>query len=261
MWGRMITAYTCITNDYDNLRVPGAIGAGRYVCFTDRPRSVAPWETQPFPQPLSTPALNARIPKCLPHLLLDTDISIYMDGAFKPLCTLERAVSFMGDADIALYDHPGQNRSYVDERNWYAQQPWHNFKVPDDVERTFQRYIAEGLPANKGWYAGGLVIRKHNERVREFNELWFTDYVQHTCSNDQFALYRAIVKSGVKVATIPGIATMDRQRFGYCMHANTECGDNPKFAADNTLWKERVNRIRSLSLLADPPTFAAKESA
>jgi hypothetical protein len=240
---RLITAYTVILRQYDNLRTPKAVGGGRYVCFTDRPRSIPPWETQAFPQIAGDPARNCRIPKCLPHLLLDADISIYMDGAFTPLVSLDRAADLLGDADIALYDHPGDNESYHDERNWYR--TFHGY-IPDDIERTYQRYVAEGIPADRGWFAGGLVIRRHNERVERFNELWFADYIGGQCSNDQFALYRAVVLSGVKVARIPGIATLDRRYFGYCLHANSGCGDNPKFEVENAMWTKRFERIKEL---------------
>jgi hypothetical protein len=240
-----ITAYTVILNEYDNLRRPRVITSGaRYVCFSDRPRSVHPWETQAFPQVLDTPARNVRIPKCLPHLLLDTDVSIFMDGAFVPLMDLREAIKFMGNADVAMYAHPGGHRSYHDERNFY--QRIHGY-VPEDVERTYQKYCADGVPVGKHFYAGGLVIRRHSQLVERFNELWFHYYLTGT-QNDQFGLNRAVVESGVTVATIPGVATADRQRFGYCLHANSGCGDNPKFEKENSIWASRVQRIRELSV-------------
>lgn len=238
-----VTAYTVILGEYDNLRPPKFATGGRFVCFSDRPRSVYPWETQAFPQALESNARNARIPKCLPHLLLDTDVSIYMDGAFRPLMDLTRAISFMRPSDdVAMYAHPGGHRSYHDERNFY--QNLHGF-VPDDVERTYQRYVADGVPDTGSFYAGGMVIRRHNVRVERFNELWMHYYLSGT-QNDQFGLNRAVIESGVKVATIPGVATMDGERFGYCLHANSGCGDNPRYEAENSMWASRVQRIREI---------------
>ena len=238
-----LAAYTVILNNYDNLRPPPwHSGPGKYVCFSDRPRDVPPWETQPFPQLFAEASRNCRIPKCLPHLLFDADVSIYMDGAFRLLVTLEAAADVIGDADIALFAHPGGNQSYHDERNFY--QKLHGY-VPADVEQTYQRYVAENLPVTGQFYAGGLVIRRHNAAVERFNEIWFREYA-HGSYNDQFGLYYAIVKSGIKVATIPGIATMDHLRFGYCLHANSRCGDNPVYEAENAAWRARVDRIRDL---------------
>lgn len=238
----MITAYTAILNDYDNLRTPRSIGGGKYVCFSDRPRFVPPWECQGFPQLFDDPARNCRIPKCLPHLLLDTDVSVYMDGAFLPLVDLKAAAELVAGADIAMYAHPGGHKSYHDERNFY--QKLHGF-VPDHVEETYQRFVAAKVPDIGQFWAGGLVVRRHNAMTERFNELWFSEYVIGSL-NDQFGLYRAVVESGVSVATIPGIATMDTWYFGYCLHANSGCGDNPRYEADNAKWAVRVARIKAL---------------
>jgi hypothetical protein len=39
---------------------------------------------------------------------------------------------------------------------------------------------------------------------------------------------------------------MDTVRFGYCLHANSGCGDNPAYEAENAAWRARVDRIKSL---------------
>jgi hypothetical protein len=239
-----LVAYTVIMNEYDNLRAPVQwTPAARYLCFSDRPRSVAPWEMQPFPQMFGeNPARNARIPKCLPHLLFDADVSVYMDGAFCPRIPVESAISVLGDADIAMYAHPGGNKSYHDERNFYKR--LHGY-VPADVEETYLRYVSENLPVTGQFFAGGLIIRRHTAATELFNEIWFREYANGTF-NDQFGLYYAMVKSGVKVATIPGMATMDTLRFQYCLHANSGCGDNPLYEEENAMWAARAARIRSL---------------
>jgi hypothetical protein len=237
-----VTAYTVILGDYDNLRPPLVRGEAEFLCFSDRPRRVPPWDTQPFPQLFREASRNCRIPKCLPHLLFDSDVSVYMDGAFQPLMEVERAAEVLGDADIALFLHPGGHTSYHDERNFY--QKLHGY-VPDDVEATYQRYVAEDLPVTGQFYAGGLVIRRHCAATERFNELWFREYAAGTY-NDQFALYYALVKSGITVAVIPGVATMDTVRFGYKLHANSGCGDNPMFEAENAAAARRLERMKSL---------------
>lgn len=237
-----LTAYTVILNNYDNLRPP-PLPSVRFVCFSDRPRSVPPWETQPFPMLFGEDAhRNCRIPKCLPHLLLDTDFSVYMDGAFRPRIRVEALLGVLGDADIALYEHPGGHVSYHDERNHYQQV--HGF-IPDHVETTYQRYVAEGLPVTGKFYAGGLVVRRHNAATERFNETWFQEYARGSY-NDQFALCYALTKLDLKVATIPGCATMDPVFFAYHLHANSGCSDNPSHEAENSRWGHRVDRIKGL---------------
>ena len=76
------TTTTCVRCPSSSSLTPGV----RYVCFTDRPRQLRPWEILPFPQLLSDAHRMARIPKMLPHLLLpEAEISIYMDGAVHAL--------------------------------------------------------------------------------------------------------------------------------------------------------------------------------
>lgn len=237
----MITVYTVIVNDYDNLRMHGpASGDTRFICFTDRPRHVHGWEMQAFPQVLSDNK-NSRIPKCLPHLLLDSEFSIYVDGAFRVDRDPIFAMQMLGSADLALFRHPGGHTSIHDERNFY--QTLHGY-VPDDVEAQYQTYVAGGLPTTGEFWAGGFVVRRHTAAIERFNELWFREYLAGS-ANDQFALYAAVVKSGVKVATIDGVVTLDR-RFPYMLHANTGCADNPQYEKENELWASRRRRLADL---------------
>jgi hypothetical protein len=239
----LITVYTTILGEYDNLRSPRHAQGARFVCFSDRPRSVAPWEMQGFPQIFGEDNhRNVRVPKCLPHLLFpETEYSIFHDGAFKLQIRADQAIRLLGDADLALFAHPGGHKSIKDERDFY--QNLHGF-VPDHVQETYERYAAENLPDGEFW-AGGLVIRRHTPAVAEFNELWFREYANGSY-NDQFSLWYAIAKTGVKVRTIDGIATQDH-RFGYCLHANSGCADNPQYEAENAAWAARVARIKELA--------------
>lgn len=239
----MITVFTCILAEYDNLRVPRFAQGARFVCFSDRPRSLAPWEMQGFPQVFGEDNhRNVRVPKCLPHLLFpEAQFSIFMDGAFKLQIKAEEAIRLLGDSDLALFAHPGGHKNVKDERDFY--QRLHGF-VPDHVEAAYQKYAAEGVE-HDAFYAGGLIIRRHSAAVAEFNELWFREYA-HGSYNDQFSLWYAIAKTGVKVRTIDGIATQDH-RFGYCLHANSGCADNPQYEADNAAWAARVARIKELA--------------
>ncbi len=238
----MIAVYTAILNEYDNLRPPAVHNpACRYVCFSDRPRRVAPWETQGFPMLFEDPAVNSRIPKMLPHLLLpDAEFSIYHDGAFRMQIDPEGAAALLGSSDLAMFAHP-TNKSIFDERDFY--QKLHGF-VPDHVVAHVARYAAEGLPITGQFWAGGFVIRRHTAAVARFNEIWMREYLAGSY-NDQFSLYGAVIKSGVSVSTIKGHVTMDG-RFGYCLHANSKCGDNPQYEADNAAWAARMARIREV---------------
>jgi hypothetical protein len=234
--------YTVITNNYDNLR--SVTQEGNFVCFTDRPRCMPPWQIFPCPRLFSDEVRNTRIPKCLPHMLFQVDASIYLDGAFLPLTSPDKAIDdLLGDADIAAFAHPGGHTSYHDERNFYRN--LHGF-VPDDVEKTYQRYVAEDVPVSNTFYMGGVIIRRHNAATERFNRLWWQEYMAGTY-NDQFSLNLAICKTGIKVATIPGVGTQNRDYFGYRLHANSGCGDNPEFEGENQFWTDTFADIRRMA--------------
>jgi hypothetical protein len=241
----MTTVYTVITGNFDNLRTPppAAVEAGtRYVCFTDRPRSIPPWQQQSFPQMFGPDSRrNSRIPKMLPHLLLDTDESIYLDGAYVLQVAPSHLIrDLLGDADVGMFAHPG-HASIHDERNFY--QRIHNY-IPADIEAQYQKYVAADLPITGEFWAGGFVMRRHNERTAAFNELWMREYLNGS-DNDQFALYYGVVKSEVKVATVPGYPSAEG-RLVYALHANSGCADNPGYESENACWKRRVDQIREI---------------
>jgi hypothetical protein len=248
----MITVYTVIVANYDNLAalpVQAIAPSVRYVCFTDRPRQVSPWEAQPFPQALENAHRMSRIPKMLPHLLLpEADISVYMDGAFT-LCAPPRQMvaELLGDADVALFHHPA-NKGIHDERNFYQRQ--HGF-VPADVEAEYQRYCSLGIPISGEFWAGGFILRRHNERVAKFNELWMREFLRGS-ANDQFSLYYAlstmIREGGLNVRGLSGYYSA-QGRLGYHFHANAGDVRNQVLVPDNQAWKERTDRIREICKL------------
>jgi hypothetical protein len=245
----MITVYTVIVANYDNLAAlpVQAIAPGvRYVCFSDRPRQVRPWEIQPFPQALADPHRMSRIPKMLPHLLLpEAEVSVYMDGAIT-LCAppKQMVAELLGDADIALFRHP-TNKSIHDERNFY--QNLHGY-VPDDVEAEYQHYCALGIPITGDFWAGGFLLRRHNDRVAKFNELWMREFLLGS-ANDQFSLYYALTTvardAGLVVRSLPGYYSAEG-RLGYHFHANAGDAANQVQLPENQAWKARTDRIREI---------------
>ncbi len=244
----MIAVYTVIVANYDNLEtlpVQAVAPSVRYVCFSDRPRQLSPWEIQPFPQALADGHRMSRIPKMLPHLLLpEAEVSVYMDGAFT-LCAppKQMVAELLGDADIALFRHP-TNKSIHDERNFY--QKLHGF-IPADVEAEYQRYCALGIPITGDFWAGGFLLRRHNAQVEKFNELWMREFLRGS-NNDQFSLYYAlstIAAEGLKVRSLPGYYDAGG-RLAYHFHAFSTDAHNQVQAGENQAWKERTDRIREI---------------
>lgn len=237
----MLYTYTVITENYDRLKpitVP-IRPSERYICFSDRPRYQAPWIIQPIPPVTLDQRRASRIPKILPHLVMpEATESIYMDGAFSLSMSARQAFSTIGDADIGLFAHP-TNKSIHDEHQFYKN--LHGY-IPDDVEAEYQKYVSQGLPITGQFYAGGVILRKHNDKVKEFNECWMEAHMSGS-TNDQFSLYYAVVTTGVKVKIL-GPDNLWDFRFGYHLHAHEGGEGNSPYVKDNEEWKDRINCIK-----------------
>lgn len=232
--------YTVITGEYDRLRPPAVTEPGvRYVCFSDRPQSIGPWECQPFPQCFGRDARhNSRIPKMLPHLLLDCDVSIYHDGAFVLKAFPSSLVqNWLECWDMAAIKHP-ENVNYLQERDFYERIHGH---VPEDVAKQVADFEGRGLPLGAGWCSGGFIIRRHNAVTAAFNEAWMREYLMGS-TNDQFSFYSALCEAKPYLKIIDR-KILDCPEAGYCLHADSGCQDNIEFEPERDQWRARVARI------------------
>jgi len=237
-----ITVYTVITCDYDDLMPPLTVEPSvRYICFSDRERHCAPYEVLPFPRYGLTARAASRVPKMLPHLLMDADVSIYHDGQFSLQAPAASLIAEMGAADMAMFQHPF-NATYGAEVDFYRANVG---RVPDHVATHAQRLRDKGITPESGWWAGGFLVRRHNERTAAFGESWMRHFVGGS-SNDQFGLLEAVHESGVSVATLRGDIRTD-PRLRYWLHAGAHAEMHPELAAENKRWAARRERIAAAS--------------
>lgn len=232
--------YNVILHDYDNLREPESRGGAKWVCFTDRPRYVAPWEGWPCPQPFADPRRNSRIPKILPHLCMDAEISLYHDACFRLKESPEWFVrEWLGDADVALFQHPARGSIYEEIQLCLKEGIGHPPEMEDQVERYRADKIGDGL------WAGGFILRRHNERTEAFNEMWWREYLRGS-ERDQFALAYAVQRSGAKVRTIQG-DILTCPHFEFMFHASfVQHKDNGKYAEENQAWTKKRAHLMEL---------------
>jgi hypothetical protein len=238
----MITVFTVVLNAYDNLRPPQCIEPGvRYVCFSDEAQNCPPWEVIPAPQPYSDASRNSRIPKILPHLLLDAEYSIYHDACLQLTARPSDLIAkYLSGADVALYRHPCRTSVYEEleccERLGIGAGP--------EMRAQVERYRAHEL--GQGLYAGGVVIRRHTDLCALFNETWWREY-RDGCARDQFALAFAVHSVGLKAGVIDADILQDAGRFQFCFHAAFEhLSDNPSFAEQRARRDERLARLEEL---------------
>lgn len=210
----MITVYTVILNDYDNLRPPAVVEPGvEYVCFSDVYHDCPPWRIVPCPALEFAGSRASRVPKILSHLAIESDFSIYHDGSLSLACRARDLIAeTLQFSNLALYRHPCRE-TLQDEVALCRNE---GVGYGGVMVTQADRYLSQGL--RPGLWAGGVVIRRNVESVQRFNEIWWREFAGG-CSRDQIALPRALQESGVSLHTIDADILQDSERFTFRFHA------------------------------------------
>ena len=198
-----MTVYTANLGDYDEVRAPQAFGSGdRFLCYTDAPEPAPePWVTLPAAQPVpGDHARNVRIHKALSHRYAPGEISLWHDANFQLHASAgELAERWLGDGEIAVFQHPGRDCLYG-EADCCARENIENAAI---LERQVKRYRDDGWPEHAGLYACGVILRRHTQRVVEFNEAWWKEIQEHG-RRDQISFPYLAARAGLDLRVIPG---------------------------------------------------------
>ena len=133
---------------------------------------------------------NSRIYKILPHLFFDENISIWLDGNIyiDTRVDLKKMVKeFLGDSDIALFKHWSRDCIYDEE---VACRRLYDISIRDKVNIEMKEQIAwykkHKFPEHFGMGETGMLIRRHNEKVKRFNERWWS-HISRFSNRDQLS--------------------------------------------------------------------------
>lgn len=195
----MMYIYTVITDGKDELNEDINIDGVKAVCFTNRPMISKVWEIRRIPSTFKDERRTSRMPKILPHIYLpDATHSLYLDGNIITKVPLQKMIKeFLKDNDIAFFKHP--------TRDCYFEEAKECIRLGlDDQETIAQQMIRyKDVPRHKGLYQGGVIFRKHTDRVRQFNEAWWAEYCTGS-RRDQLSLPIAQYKTGIEIEGIEG---------------------------------------------------------
>lgn len=188
--------YTAIYGDYDEPKKH--LLKERPVLFTDSIES-EDWEVRKVERKEVHPRMQAKYFKCMSHEVLDCDVSIWIDGSatikipnFEKWC-----LDQLGNADIALIRHPDRDCIY-DEANFCTfMDKYRNLPIIEQV----MEYARQGYPQHNGLWACGLLIRRHNSRVKRFNKLWWRHNKEYTYQ-DQLSFPVCAKEVGLDIRTI-----------------------------------------------------------
>lgn len=202
-----LAIYTAVFNGYDRVRNPEVVCDCDYHLFTDDPGAPDVWKPVRASQIDEDPRRSARRYKVLSHILLiQYEKSLWIDGEVALLGdTLEWVEECLDGHDMAVKIHDERDCAYKEAEFCVA----HRFDHPELIAKQVARYRAEGYPADNGLAWTNVLMRRHNDRVKAFNEEWMREILAGS-RRDQIAFDRCAWKTGVKVNRLH---PMDAEKF------------------------------------------------
>jgi FkbM family methyltransferase len=199
---KKIIVYTCIIDGFDELKEPSPLEGFEYHAFVDQPATSNTWQVHRITRQFIDPRREARMYKLLAHQHFpDADYTFWLDGSIRITGDLSRLLDEMADQpwDLATFKHPERDCLYAE-----AQVCKHlNMDAPQVIDRQLAGYRAQGFPEHAGLYETSVLIRRHNDRVRMFNTLWWAELCTHS-RRDQLSMPVAARKAGLNIATLQG---------------------------------------------------------
>jgi hypothetical protein len=203
-----IAVITCITGGKDTLLEDQQNAKmADFIAFTDTDQKSDTWTIKKAPDVFKDPRRNSRLPKILPHLYVDAEYSIYIDGNIRLLKTPQELIeTYLKDYDLAIFKHPIRDCIY-DEAIKCAQL---RLDDPEVIIEQAKAYEDNGYGKHKGLCECGIILRRHTPKVKELNECWMSHYARYS-RRDQISFMKAVDEVGIpiKVIDLPFILRED----------------------------------------------------
>jgi hypothetical protein len=233
-----IVLYTCNINNYDRRKpLMGADPNTQYLYYSDNMDRVEGWTMMSINNNVhEDPVKRCRFYKINSHLLPPHEFSIWVDSSFqvKDINVNDYIKTHLRKYDLSCYHHntddPRRSCLYKEAATCLL-----NGKGdPDVIMNQITRYRNEGYPINNDLYATGILIRRNNAKVKEFNEIWWNE-VSNGSQRDQLSQMYAIWKTGIKSTKIVNSQVYNNELVKYFHHVHK---------AEELRNKARTKRIR-----------------
>lgn len=248
--------YTIITGKYNEVRQPLCVDDRfDYVLFSNdyKEEHIGVWRVVPIPQPQDI-SLNdnkrlSRYPKSHPETLLaEYDASLYIDGnvLIADKWVYDRVIELANNHT----EYAGVQLLVTDRDDIYR----HSFdmcvmKAENDLKAIEEMHALykEGFPEHFDMNENNIMYRKHTERMRQVDELWWQWIVRYSF-RDQFSFMYCLWKYDIpKVYFLPqGEDSRNSSHFRYISHNENPNVAQKKWVKQGLLEKLR-NRSRTLS--------------
>jgi hypothetical protein len=195
---KRICVYTCITGDYDTLKIPFIREKNvDYICFTNNKNIKSNfWKIIYIKDSKLDDHYLSRKIKMLghPYISKNYDISIWIDGSvvikgfisdFLKLCELDKY-------NIACFKHSVRSCIYEEAEACI----YHKKDSKEKILKQMEFYKKQNYPANNGLIEATVLVKKHNNKeVLSVMKCWF-DMIQKYSKRDQLSFnYVATIKN------------------------------------------------------------------
>jgi hypothetical protein len=240
----MKTVYTCIVNNYDDLKEPinsppQNHQGWKFICYTDNPhikiinpyeqeipKDQSIWQIKPIERWQDSPAKTARWHKINFHEVTDTQESLWIDATFFINTDLNRWWRRHNDNQFTVMRHPFDDCVYKDIRSCIGAEKGDMFTLMQQAVD----YNREGLPEHAGLIASGIMMRTKTKETVELCKKWWEEVEKYT-ERDQPCFTYALWKNPTNVIIIDWDYTK-REEFLHVPHVHKV--------------KQRENRFKSL---------------
>lgn len=198
LYGPKIIIFTENIGDYDNLSPIPNFENTRCIAFLDKDIQIDGWEVvnineiEEIKRIKNKKLIVKYIRTHSKELLPEHDYSIHIDANMiltkDPNIIIEEIVN--KDHVIMAFNHYMRNSVYEEGQQCIE---W-NLDNHKKIENQLKKYKDEGL--DSGLYECGFMLRKNDERVFEFDKIWWNEILNHS-HRDQISFPYAIKKSGV----------------------------------------------------------------
>lgn len=198
------TAITNQTNDYDDLKEqPNNTRGVDFVAFLESPVISKTWECRSMQKISPDPNRNAKKYKILSHHYFpNKQYSLWIDGSVLiefPFSVEKLIELYLVDADLALFKHSERHCLYQ-EANICMQR---KLDDPEIIKQQIQRYTQEGHPSNWGLGECTILLRRHTNQIKNFNEAWWEE-IQKGSKRDQISFPYLLRKMDIQFKYFPG---------------------------------------------------------
>jgi hypothetical protein len=189
-----ITVVTAVIGQRAFLREDQVFSGARFVAFTDATvKQNSGWIQRPARNVFSSPRRNARLIKVLIHQFVNTEYSIWIDGNVSLRIDPSALISdWMSGVDLASFAHSSRNCTYEEARVCSVR----NLDDPKTIGEQMSKY-REIIKPNQGLAETTVVIRRHNKKIEEFNNAWWSELCRYSV-RDQLSFAFAAAKTEIK---------------------------------------------------------------